>query len=110
MFDSLYSMVRKLKLVTKVVNTRAQLEACGCSDTRETRKRKIACTISTDRDAHEDSENQPLNHHGSLDTPITIKRICREKTGTDWQTVLDLVKYGEERQSRQNEALAIEEK
>ncbi|KAG1846114.1 hypothetical protein C8R48DRAFT_677914 [Suillus tomentosus] len=25
------------------------------------------------------------------------KRICREKTGTDWQTVLDLVKYGQER-------------
>lgn len=97
--------------MTKVVNTRAQLEASGCIDTRETRKRKIACTISTDRDAHEDSENQPLNHHGSLSsTPIAIKRICREKTGTDWQTVLDLVKYNEERQSRQDETPAIEGK
>ncbi|KAG1815897.1 hypothetical protein EV424DRAFT_1348344 [Suillus variegatus] len=25
------------------------------------------------------------------------KHICREKTGTDWQMVLDLVKYGQER-------------
>lgn len=27
-----------------------------------------------------------------------VKRICREKTGTDWQTVLDIIKYGEERE------------
>ncbi|KAG1870408.1 hypothetical protein C8R48DRAFT_670783 [Suillus tomentosus] len=31
-------------------------------------------------------------HHG---VPCT-KRICREKTGTEWQTVLDVIKHGEE--------------
>jgi hypothetical protein len=25
--------------------------------------------------------------------------ICREKTGTDWQSVFDVVKYGEEKQA-----------
>lgn len=27
------------------------------------------------------------------------KRICREKTGTDWQSVLDIVRHGEEQQA-----------
>jgi hypothetical protein len=29
-----------------------------------------------------------------------IKRIRREKTGTDWQTVLDIVKYDEEQRKK----------
>jgi hypothetical protein len=38
----------------------------------------------------------------SLDrTPVaTIKRIRREKTGTDWQTVLDVVRYGKEQRKK----------
>ncbi|KAG1767753.1 hypothetical protein EDD22DRAFT_949815 [Suillus occidentalis] len=40
-----------------------------------------------------------------------VKRIRREKTGTDWQSVLDIVKYSEERQGlaaavKQREAAA----
>jgi hypothetical protein len=27
-----------------------------------------------------------------------VKRICREKTGTEWQTVLNVIQYGEERE------------
>jgi hypothetical protein len=94
-----------LKSVTKVVNARAQ--ASECIDTRETHKRKIAC-VGVDCDAHKEDESP--GHHGSLSTPAAIKRICREKTGTDWQTVLDIVNYSEERRSRQNEAPAIEGK
>jgi hypothetical protein len=94
-----------LKSVTKVVNARAQ--ASECIDTRETHKRKIAC-VGVDCDAHK--ENESPGHHGSLSTPAAIKRICREKTGTDWQTVLDIVNYSEERRSRQNKASAIEGK
>jgi hypothetical protein len=94
-----------LKPVTKVVTTRAQ--ASECTDTRETRKRKIAC-VNADCGARKENES-PI-HHGSLSTPATVKRICQEKTGTDWQTVLDIVKYGTERRSRQNKALVIEEK
>lgn len=33
---------------------------------------------------------------------IRGKRICREKTGTEWQTVLDINQYNEEIQNRQN--------
>ncbi|KAG1763133.1 hypothetical protein EV702DRAFT_1205805 [Suillus placidus] len=32
---------------------------------------------------------------------VARKRICREKTGTDWQTVLDITEYGEERSRSQ---------
>lgn len=42
-----------------------------------------------------------------------IKRICREKTGTDWQTVLDVTAYGEEqriRRDRDTAAVTEEEK
>jgi hypothetical protein len=43
--------------------------------------------------------------------PAAVKRIRREKTGTDWQSVLDIVKYSEERQGlaaamKQREAAA----
>jgi hypothetical protein len=48
-----------------------------------------------------DKENVTLFQ--SSDTP-TVKRICREKTGTDWQTVLDVTAYGEEQRIRQDQA------
>ncbi|KAG1789008.1 uncharacterized protein HD556DRAFT_1311588 [Suillus plorans] len=35
-----------------------------------------------------------------------VKRICQEKTGTDWQTVLDVIKYGEEREKLAEERMA----
>ncbi|KAG1769026.1 hypothetical protein EDD22DRAFT_949212 [Suillus occidentalis] len=39
---------------------------------------------------------------------IRGRRICREKTGTDWQTVLDINQYGEEIQNRQNKTVTKE--
>ncbi|KAG1759546.1 hypothetical protein EDD22DRAFT_849151 [Suillus occidentalis] len=67
------------------------------SGTRQTRKRKMrvggADTV--------DKENVTLFQ--SSDTP-TIKCICREKTSTDWQTVLDVTAYGEEQRIRRDRA------
>ncbi|KAG1729411.1 hypothetical protein EDD22DRAFT_853140 [Suillus occidentalis] len=34
---------------------------------------------------------------------LVVKRICREKSGTEWQTVLDVVKFGEEQQTFWNQ-------
>ncbi|KAG2337979.1 hypothetical protein BDR05DRAFT_1004601 [Suillus weaverae] len=52
-----------------------------------------------------DKEDLSLN----LAPAVTCgKRICREKTGTDWQTVLDIIQYGKEKQNRQNEAATKE--
>ncbi|KAG2744766.1 hypothetical protein P692DRAFT_20877487 [Suillus brevipes Sb2] len=57
------------------------------SATYRTRKRKI-----DDDDEHNaNKENISLSRR----TPA-IKRICREKTGTEWQSVLDINKYIEE--------------
>jgi hypothetical protein len=74
-------------------------------------KRTIECITSDSRcDTDSDKENVSLNCHGSF-TPairvVTGKRICREKTGTEWQTVLDVIKYGEEQRSRQENVAAI---
>lgn len=77
----------------------APLEAqnpCTASTTRhQTRKRKITCAgVGT-----VDKENLVVFLN---DAPAAQpKRICREKTGTDWQTVLDVIAYGEERNRRQ---------
>ncbi|KAG1876133.1 hypothetical protein C8R48DRAFT_669328 [Suillus tomentosus] len=35
-----------------------------------------------------------------------VKRIRREKTGTEWQTVLDVVKFGEEQRRKEEEIKA----
>ncbi|KAG2132820.1 hypothetical protein DEU56DRAFT_757311 [Suillus clintonianus] len=64
---------------------------------RQSRKRK------PDQRDKSDKEN-------TYPTPApAAKRIRREKTGTEWQTVLDLVKFGEEQRSKQNGAASIEE-
>ncbi|KAG1750536.1 uncharacterized protein EDB91DRAFT_1078556 [Suillus paluster] len=71
----------------QVVQARA---SCTATTTRQTCKRKIdSCN-----DVNADKENITisLSHH---DTPV-IKCICREKSGTDWQSVLDIIEYGEE--------------
>jgi hypothetical protein len=58
---------------------------------RQTHKRKIE-DVDTKLDT--DQENFDISPNPA---PVeTQKRICREKTGTDWQTVLDIVKYGEQ--------------
>ncbi|KAG2117612.1 hypothetical protein DEU56DRAFT_761350 [Suillus clintonianus] len=50
-------------------------------------------------------QNQEVLFLNDAPTTVTatVKRICREKTGTDWQTVLDIIKYGEETQTMHNE-------
>jgi hypothetical protein len=55
--------------------------------THQSRKRK-------QDQADSDKENISLTRHPAA------KRICREKTGTEWQTVLDVVKFGEEQRER----------
>jgi hypothetical protein len=50
------------------------------------------------RDA--DKENKALPPNLILAPVARIKRIRREKTGTDWQTVLDIVKYDEEQRKK----------
>jgi hypothetical protein len=40
--------------------------------------------------------------------PRIAKRIRREKTGTDWQSVLDIVRHGEEQQANRLKSLQLE--
>ncbi|KAG2108791.1 hypothetical protein BD769DRAFT_1392694 [Suillus cothurnatus] len=61
------------------------------------RKRKLN---DVDVDFEHDSDKE--NHISSCRAPkqpfspgTPTKRICREKTGTEWQSVLDVSKYGE---------------
>ncbi|KAG1858933.1 hypothetical protein F4604DRAFT_1930979 [Suillus subluteus] len=70
-----------IKMKTKVglMGYEAQTSA-----TRQTCKRKIVDDIGAEYDA--DKENI------SPSCTMAIKRICREKTGTDWQLVLDINK------------------
>ncbi|KAG1865131.1 hypothetical protein C8R48DRAFT_672419 [Suillus tomentosus] len=56
----------------------------------------------------EDADAEDNTDQGNIDKPAP-KRICREKTGTDWQTVLDIIKYGEQR-SEQNQMEGRNEK
>ncbi|KAG2737656.1 hypothetical protein P692DRAFT_20761227 [Suillus brevipes Sb2] len=52
-----------------------------------------------DSDDNSNKENLPTTRPA-----VAVKRIRREKTGTEWQTVLDVVKFGEEDwQRRQKE-------
>lgn len=57
-------------------------KACPAMNVRLTTKRGVDCAN--------------LPHSNKENGGPAPKRICREKTGTDWQTVLDLVKYGQE--------------
>lgn len=53
-----------------------------------------------DSDDNSDKENLPTTRPA-----VAVKRICREKTGTEWQTVLDVVKFGEEHWRRQQKEI-----
>ncbi|KAG1758093.1 hypothetical protein EDD22DRAFT_850313 [Suillus occidentalis] len=81
---------------------KAEAEAMR-TPTRQSRKRKLNKVDSDDTNS--DKENI------SLPRPAPrAKRIRREKTGTEWQTVLDLVKFEEEQRRReQNEAVTVPE-
>lgn len=86
-------------LLTRRSDQKAEAEAMR-TPTRQTRKRKLN---KVDSDDSSDKENI------SLPRPAPrAKRIRREKTGTEWQTVLDLVKFDEEQRRReQNEAVTV---
>ncbi|KAG1897048.1 uncharacterized protein F5891DRAFT_1192472 [Suillus fuscotomentosus] len=72
------------------------VQAQATRNTRRKRKRD-----DVDIDFEHDSNKE--NHISSYRAPkqpfppgAPTKRICREKTGTEWQSVLDITKYGEE--------------
>jgi hypothetical protein len=69
-------------------------------------KRKLdSVDIDSDNLKENISSNRVAKELSPLGVPTT-KRICREKTGTEWQTFLDVMKYGEEvLQSRKPRAL-----
>ncbi|KAG1869629.1 hypothetical protein F4604DRAFT_1927043 [Suillus subluteus] len=74
-----------------------QARASRTTSARQTYKRKIE---DVDTEPETDQENFDISPNPA---PVeTRKRICREKTGTDWQMVLDIIKYGEQR-SRQSQ-------
>ncbi|KAG1864349.1 hypothetical protein F4604DRAFT_1683362 [Suillus subluteus] len=66
------------------------------SSTHQIHKRKID---TVDPNHYADKENMRLSPSLDRTAPAT-KHICREKTGTDWQTVLDIVKYGKEQRKK----------
>ncbi|KAG1899037.1 uncharacterized protein F5891DRAFT_981433 [Suillus fuscotomentosus] len=68
--------------------------------TRQSYKRKLDQIESDD---NSDKENIVLSPTRSAPA---VKRIRREKTGTEWQTVLDVVKFGEEQRRKQKEIKA----
>ncbi|KAG1792659.1 uncharacterized protein HD556DRAFT_1444336 [Suillus plorans] len=77
---------------------RAQLEV-SCA--------KVACSTHPKRKIDNidpnhctDKEKVRLSSPSPDCTAPATKRICREKTGTDWQTVLDIIKHGEEQQKK----------
>ncbi|KAG1880011.1 hypothetical protein F4604DRAFT_1679146 [Suillus subluteus] len=80
------------------VMVQAQGSYTASSGTRQTRKRKIGGVDTIDKE-------NILFPNGRC-TP-TIKRICQEKTGTDWQTVLDVIAYGEEQRNWQDKDMAV---
>ncbi|KAG1729885.1 hypothetical protein EDD22DRAFT_853051 [Suillus occidentalis] len=79
----------------RVVEQEDSCIAAG-SDTRQPRKRKVGGIDNVNKE-------NVLFPNG---TPA-IKRICREKTGTDWQTVLDVNAYSEEQRQRRDKDMAM---
>lgn len=72
---------------------RAQDSRTTSPSTCQTQKRKINDV---------DDKHHPDNEYVSPDPASTVvKRICREKTGTDWQTVLNPLEYDVEQRSKQ---------
>lgn len=76
----------------------------SCTANHQTCKRKI--------DSHDgvDTVTDKENIMISLGHTPTIKRICREKSGTEWQSVLDVIEFGEEQRRKDTVTLVMEEK
>lgn len=69
------------------VVTRAQASPSRTA-TCQSRKRKMD-------QANSDGDNSNKENILLTRPAPAAKRICREKTGTEWETVLDIVKFGE---------------
>jgi hypothetical protein len=67
--------------------------------------RARAFRVSSARQTCKRKTKNTLDHDTDKVSPKLAprKRICREKTGTDWQSVLDIVAYSEERSRSQIE-------
>ncbi|KAG1723494.1 hypothetical protein EDB19DRAFT_1834576 [Suillus lakei] len=78
------------------VIVQAQDSCTASSNTCQTHKRKIGGVDTVNKE-------NILFLNG---IPAT-KHICREKTGTNWQTVLNVTVYGEEQQIRQDQDIAV---
>lgn len=84
------------------VLTRRQQTENGCVGALQAR---AFCVSSARHQTCKRKTKDALNHDTDQVSPKPAprKRICREKTGTDWQTVLDIVAYSEERSRSQIE-------
>jgi len=69
-----------------------QSQASCTASTRQTCKRNIDNVDGVNAEKDADKENISLSC-----ALAAIKCICRERTGTDWQLVLDVIEYDEER-------------
>ncbi|KIK36438.1 hypothetical protein CY34DRAFT_16383 [Suillus luteus UH-Slu-Lm8-n1] len=67
------------------------VQATRTTGAHRARKRTISDVQVDSRDPDQEKE--------SKNPAPAVKRICREKTGTDWQSVFDVIKYSEERQN-----------
>ncbi|KAG2740264.1 hypothetical protein P692DRAFT_20823022 [Suillus brevipes Sb2] len=74
----------------------------SCTTSRPTYKRKF--------DSHDGVDTNKEHIKTSQDHTRTIKRICREKSGTDWQSVFDVIEYGKEQQRRRTVIPVTEKK
>ncbi|KAG1758200.1 hypothetical protein EDD22DRAFT_850210 [Suillus occidentalis] len=78
-----------------VVQAQKSKPYTASSDAHQTHKRKLGGVDTVNK------ENALFpNVHCTLGP--SVKRIRREKTGTDWQSVLDVIAYGEEQNNRQD--------
>lgn len=72
------------------------------------------CSLDEDVGIDDDSNKENISPYRApkkLSPPCaSIKRIRREQTGTEWQSVLDVIKHGEEIWSKQNDAVIEEMK
>ncbi|KAG1726423.1 uncharacterized protein EDB91DRAFT_1086780 [Suillus paluster] len=87
------------------------LEVIRTQATCNTRKRKLDnVNIDSNNNSNENISPHCVPKQLSPPGAPTTKCICCEKTGTEWQSVLDVIKHGEEIRSKQNNAIIEEMK
>lgn len=70
-----------------------QFKFTGSNDNMKTKTSPATNLPLTTKRGADDANTAHSNKENMGPAP---KRICREKTGTEWQTVLDLAEYGQE--------------